>query len=107
MCAVKSGRGEVLRGAVNGSYMHSGAVVVIADTEAGKHGDGCFEFNSKCNGGGLGILRFHGWIWLESEAGEGRSARVPTSFFLPATRVVCRAPSRTIFAPTKLPRNQP
>jgi hypothetical protein len=34
---------------------------------------------------------------LESEAGEDRSARVPTSSFLPATRVVCRAPSRTIF----------
>ncbi len=39
--------------------MHSGAVMVATYTEAGKHGDGCFEFDAKCNGSGLGIVWFH------------------------------------------------
>ena len=93
MIAIEGGRGEVLGGSVDGSHAHGAAIVIASDGDAGERGDGGFEFNSEGDAFGLGILRFHRWIWMPERL------CVPTSFFLPAIRVVCRAPSARQFAP--------
>ena len=99
MGPLKGGSEDRLVGFRAGSGIYGSAPVLAANYDAAGGWDGGFEFDSEGDGFGLGILRFHLWIRLGSEAGEGRSARVPTSSFLPAIRVVCRVPSERHCAP--------
>jgi hypothetical protein len=59
--------GCVERQAIAGvqSHAHGGSDMVGTDDDAGSGGDGGFEFDAEGDAFGLGILRFHLWIWLD------------------------------------------